>query len=348
MLILKRPVLSAKIIEKQIITLIKSGEKIYLSSFDENLDDERKLFSFEGDKGFILEAFDDCYILALDDKLVTVRSGKKDIVLRANASNNFFWHATRSADRFYVQEYGLGESPKGLYVSKNCRNWQLLTTNFKIDRGSRHFHSIVYDKYRKQLIVTLGDYAWKNKIRCCTYDEDGRWKSLYQGPWQFVPIVVLKDQIVFGMDSGMARGGIGVYYPESHWDFTFLRWVTNGVRFVQMCDLRLLENHIWIAALGYPQAIIASRNMKIWYLVHMDKLDRKFNHYMSICEGKNLVTCTTGNSLLLLHKSELEKMVSQRQPIVKEYGAHLDKFKASRFVFPVLKSAHKCKNLVWR
>jgi len=329
--------LSAKIVEKRVITLIKSGEELHLSSFDHNLDDERKLFSFHADKGFILEAFDDCYILALDDKLVIIRSGKKDIVLRANAPNNFFWHAARNGDEVYVQEYGA--SPTGIYFSKNCRNWRRLTTNLQIDKGSKHFHSIVYDDYRKCLIATLGDYAWKNKIRCCTYDEEGKWRSLYQGSWQFVPIFVLEDRIVFGMDSGIARGGIVVHYPEASWDFTFLRWVDNRVRFAQMCDLKLLENGIWIAALGCPQAIIASKNLKMWYLVHMDKLDENFNFYMSVCEGNNFVTCTTGKSLLVLHKGELESMITQSRPIMREYEAYVDRLKASRFVLPVLKYA---------
>ncbi len=54
---------------------------------------------------------------------------------------------------------------------------------------------------------------------------------LYKGPWQFVPIVVLKHMVVFGFDSGIARGGIGVFCPEhGRWSFIFLKWVNKSVK----------------------------------------------------------------------------------------------------------------------
>lgn len=40
------------------------------------------------------------------------------------------------------------------------------------------------------------------------------WRPLYNGSWQFVPIVSLEDKIVFGMGSGITKGGLGIYYPN--------------------------------------------------------------------------------------------------------------------------------------
>lgn len=40
------------------------------------MDDGRKLFTFHGNIGFILEAFDEFFILGVDDKLVAIKSRK--------------------------------------------------------------------------------------------------------------------------------------------------------------------------------------------------------------------------------------------------------------------------------
>ncbi|RLC75034.1 MAG: hypothetical protein DRJ03_30905 [Chloroflexi bacterium] len=120
---------------------------------------------------------------------------------------------TKSKDTIFIQEYG--ESPTGIHYSQDLDYWKLLVANLDIDRKSRHFHNVVWDSFDNRLIVTLGD---GNLIRVAVYN--GKWYSLYRGAWQFVPIVVLKDRIVFGMDSGIVRGGIGIYYKEEKkWEF---------------------------------------------------------------------------------------------------------------------------------
>jgi hypothetical protein len=40
-------------------------------------------------------------------------------------------------------------------------------------------------------------------------------KPIYRGAWQFLPVAVLKDRILFGFDSGIARGDLGVYDSEN-------------------------------------------------------------------------------------------------------------------------------------
>ena len=69
--------------------------------------------------------------------------------------------------------------------------------------------------------------------------------------------------VVFGFDSGIARGGIGIFYPEYEiWSFILLKWVEKSVKTCQMCDLIQLDNGTWLSALGTPQAIAASKNLK--------------------------------------------------------------------------------------
>jgi len=73
---------------------------------------------------------------------------------------------------------------------------------------------------RKWLISTLDD-------KCLTrvaFSEDlgSSRRPFYRGPWQFVSIAVLENKIAFGMDSGLAKGGIGIYHPdEDKWEFIF-------------------------------------------------------------------------------------------------------------------------------
>ena len=248
-------------------------------------------------------------------------------MLTATRPENVFWHLVENNGVVFVHEYG--ESPTGIYVSEDLEHWRKLITNLDIDKSSRHFHYLAYDRYRNWLIATLGDGCL---VRVITSPDLGNsWRPLYSGPWQFVPIVPLEDRIVLGMDSGIARGGLGVYFPEGGWNFLFLKWVDGTVRFAQMSDLKLLSNGLWLAALGTPQAILASEDLKTWKLVYVEGFDKTFNIHMTISEGTNVV-CSTGENLLLFNKNELKSMALNNQPVIVEYRAYLDKLKGAAFV----------------
>ncbi|MEM3464920.1 MAG: hypothetical protein QW566_00465, partial [Candidatus Jordarchaeales archaeon] len=177
------------------------------------------------------------------------------------------------------------------------------------------------------IIATLGDGCLTRTI----FSEDfgNSWRSLYKGPWQFVPILVLKDEIVFGMDSGIVKGGVGVYYPkEDKWSFIFLKWLNKKVKFAQMNDLKLLDTGVWLAALGAPQAVIASRDLKVWCPVYVEGFSESFSHHISISVEAEVIVCSTGKNLLLFNKDEL----LSNEPIMMEYKAYCDKLKGMRFV----------------
>jgi hypothetical protein len=269
-------------------------------------------------------------VLAIDDKLYVVESGEKKLVLSARVPQNSFWHATKHDDEIYIQEYGEGT---GIYHSTNYTDWDLLVTNSQIDRGSRHFHYVHYDPYRNWLIVTLGDFFWTNKVKCCVYDQSGSWRTLYTGPWQFVPIASTRDRIIFGMDSGIVKGGIASYTPRGQWDFTFLRWLDARVTFAQMCDLRLLGD-VWVASLGCPQAVIASRDLTNWYPVYVEGYRGDFNLYMTLSMDGDHVACATGRNLLVATNDELQRLVHTGSPIMREYPAHIDRLKVSPLLSP--------------
>lgn len=301
MKILSLNALSVNVINDEPIALTMRNGSLTLSYLDIDLGKVIDLARFNGSIGFIL-GIGDRYLVSVDNNLYLMEEHKGKLVLKASNPKNFFWHAIKAEGRIFVHEYG--EAPTGIYVSEDLEDWKRLITNMEIDRSSKHFHSIAYDAYRRWLITTLGDGC----LTRAAYSEDlgNTWKPLYKGPWQFVPIEVLEDRIVFGMDSGIVRGGVGIYYPgEGRWDFIFLRWYDANVGFAQISELKLLDNGIWMAALGAPQAFLVSKDLKTWCVAHIEGFDPNFNYHVSIAEGKDIVIGSTGENLIIFDKKEL-------------------------------------------
>ena len=321
--------LDTAVVDDHIYALVKCGERLSLSVFDKDLNFVDEIWSVEGQKGFILKIDKDRALLGIDDRLYLVEDGEAEAVLTASVLGNLFWHLTEVDGKlFVVHEYG--EAPTAIYVSSDLRNWERAGTNLDIDRHSRHFHYVAYDPYRKWLIATLGDGC----LTRATISEDlgSSWKPLYRGPWQFVPTLVLREKLAFGMDSGIARGGIGVYDVDKHrWSFIFLKWRGKDVKFAQMCDLKLLNNCLYIAGLGTPQAIVVSLDMKTWYLAYVEGFDERFNMHVSMSEGKDFVACSTGKSLLLLTKDELKILPQISDPVIVNYRACIERMRGLGF-----------------
>lgn len=315
---------------RRILSLTRTNKSLELLSLHEGSETYWKMTSFKGFNGFILGSYGGKLMLSIDDKLVLIEGATHKVVLKSSKPENFFWHATKAKNSIFVHEYG--ESPTGIFKSENLENWRKVVENIDLDKRSKHFHYVKYDPYRDWLIATLGDGCLRRVI----YSENlGKsWKPLYKGPWQFVPIEVSEDEIVFGMESGIAKGGIGIYYPDDErWTFRFLKWHSGNVRFAQMCDLKRLSNGLWIAALGTPQAIIASKDLETWYPIHVDGFDARFNYHMAISEGEEIVACTTGKSLLLFRKDEPKELDAKTRPVMLSYRAYLDRLKGLGFSF---------------
>ncbi|MEM3605848.1 MAG: hypothetical protein QXU47_06940 [Candidatus Bathyarchaeia archaeon] len=325
--------MSVSVIDDKLIALLREYRALILSLIDIGSGRSTKLAKFEGSRGFILGGKEGRFLIAVNDGLYLVEDYESELVLKTVNPKNFFWHAACAQDRFFIHEYG--ETPTGIFASEDFKNWNRLITNADFDKHSKHFHFIKYDPYRSWLIVTLGDGCVTRVVH--SEDSGNTWRPLYRGPWQFVPIEILEDRIVFGMDSGIARGGIGVYNPENNrWDFTFLKWHDREVRLAQMCDLKRLDNDIWMATLGTPQAVIVSRNLKTWYVAYVEGFDRRFNYNMSFAEGKNFVACSTGNNLLIFEKGELAELAQSAQQVLVAYEAYIDRLKGFGFVLKKL------------
>jgi hypothetical protein len=298
-------------------------------TFSEDSTGMKELFSFVGDSGRILFADSNEILLSVDDNLVLFRDNSCRIVLKAYEEKNVFWHACKFRNVVVVQEYS-AESPSSIYVSEDLLSWREVVSNLDADQYSKHFHYIANDPYRNQLLATLGD---GNYIRVIYSDSQGlSWMPLLKGPWQMLPIVPLRDKIVFGMDSGIVSGGLGIYDPvKDNWKFNFLKWGRKDSRLVQINDLIKLENGSWVAALGAPQAIVISEDLREWYPLHIESCSEEFNINMGIAETPSHLVCCTGKHLLLFEKKELAPIISEEKPILVSNGAYKSRLKGALF-----------------
>jgi hypothetical protein len=315
------PILNSVVAGEHIIALVKQDNMLSIAIFNKELKAKSEIVTLNGSKGFILDVKEDKLLLSIDDKLILVEDGKQRTVLKSERFENFFWHAARARNNVFVQEYGV--SPTGIFVSEDLENWRKLVTNTDLDKHSKHFHYITYDPFRRWLIVTLGD----GRLTRVAFSKDlgDSWRPLYKGPWQFVPIVLLEDKIVFGMDSGIAKGGLGIYYPDKDkWEFIFLRWKDKNVKYAQFCDLKFLGKDLWVASLGTPQAVMASKDLKLWYPLFVESFDKEFNHNMLLSVGEGTVVCSTGKNLLIFNEGEVENAFNLK-PLMVEYKAYRDK-----------------------
>jgi len=278
------------------------------------------LYTFNGKRGLLLTKLRDVYLVSIDERLFVSRDLLEWRSVLRLKPGNMIWHASDTPEGIVVQEYG--ELPTGLYMSGNGSSWVRILVNVDVDPMSRHFHYVAYDPYRGLLYATLGD---GNMVRAIAVR--GRsWRAIYKGPWQFVPVLPLRDYIVFGFDSGIVRGGVGIYKPEEgRWNFVFLKW--EGARYAQMAELIYAEG-LYIATLGAPQAIVASKDLKQWYPLYIGGYGKEFNHHMSVREWRGLIACSTGSSLIIMGREEI---TLEGNPVMRPYTAIIDRVKGLGF-----------------
>lgn len=314
-----------------VYVLSKDAGKLALFALSEDFSGMKELVSFTGNMGHILFANKNEILLSIDSNLVLFRDNNCRIVLKAYRDENVFWHACKFHDMVVVQEYSV-TSPSSIYVSEDLLSWKEVVSNLDIDQYSKHFHYLANDPYRNQLIATLGD---GNYIRAICSDNRGlNWKPLCRGQWQLLPIVPLKDKIVFGMDSGIVGGGVGIYdLVKDSWKFSFLKWTKKDVKLAQMSELIKLDTGLWVAALGAPQAIVASEDLREWYPLHIEGLAGEFNTCMGVAETKSHLVCCTGENLLLFEKEELAQIRSEAKPALVRSRAYKGRLRGALFIF---------------
>ena len=267
----------------------------------------------------ILLEFRDNLVVSAGNTLYIVSGDGAKPVLRAGRGN-WFWHAVEACNKVFIQEYG--ESPTGIYVTEDLKSFKMVSTNLDVDPLSRHFHSIMFDNDRELLIATLGD---GNIIRVAVSQDYGyTWKPLYKGPWQFVPILINGDKWIFGFDSGIARGGVGVYNTKhDEWSFTFLKPI--NYYNAQFTSLFKFGNY-YIGCLGSPTAVTVSKDLKYWYPLYVDSSITGYNHFVNAEIWKEKIVAATGKELLIFNINDVEQALRSK-PFITPYKAYLDKVK---------------------
>jgi hypothetical protein len=271
-----------------------------------------------------VQGLQEALLISVDNTLYVVRESEGIAVLKTLAGN-WFWHGIEACDTVFIQEYG--EPPTGIYVSEDLKSFRRMVTNRDIDPSSRHFHYITFDRDRKILITTLGD---GNIVRVAFSDDCGSsWRPLYKGPWQFVPVFIEGNKWIFGFDSGIARGGVAIYYPERDiWRFIFLK--ADGYAHAQFASITRFGDY-YVGSLGFPTAVVISKDLLYWYSLHIDPTSTKYNHFVNATAWKDKVVATTGKELLIFNSRAVEEAF-RRKPFLTPYKAYLDRVKGALYV----------------
>jgi hypothetical protein len=282
-----------------------------------------ELVSLHGRPCTLLWGSRESLLVSCGEALYLVSGNEAKLVLRARPGN-WFWHAVEGDGRVFVHEYG--ESPTGIYVTEDLKSFRKASTNLIIDPWSRHFHYLAFDDSRGLLVATLGD---GNIVRAAVSQNHGHtWRPLYKGPWQFVPVLIDSDKWIFGFDSDIAKGGVGVYDTKrGELSFIFLR--SPIYKRAQFSSLKRFGDY-YVGCLGYPTAIVVSRDLRHWHLLYLDDSTTEYNHFVDVELWRERIVAVTGRELLVFEPDEVKKAFEER-PFLIPYGAYLDRLKGLAF-----------------
>jgi len=104
-------------------------------------------------------------------------------------------------------------------------------------------------------------------------------------------------------------------------EFIFLKWKDKSVKHAQFCDLKFLSKDLWVASLGTPQAVMASKDLRLWYPLFIESFDEEFNHNMLLSVGEGIIACSTGKTLLIFNEDDIENAFNSK-PLMVEYKAY--------------------------
>jgi hypothetical protein len=315
-------VISARNIGGTIYVTISEGGRCRVSRLRGG--DVEDVVSMLGSPCVLLRGRGDEFLVSAGNSLYLIFGNEGRPVLRGGVGN-WFWHAVEGDGLVFVQEYG--GSPTGIYVSEDLRSFRRVVTNVDVDPTSRHFHYIAFDGGRGLLIATLGD---GNIVRAAVSSDHGfTWRPIYKDPWQFVPVLVDGGRWVFGFDSGIARGGVGIYDVEDErWRFIFLR--LGGHPHAQFASLVRFSGY-YVGGLGSPTAIVVSEDLRYWYPLYVDASIPGYNHFVGVEVWGDDIVATTGKELLVFDPDDVREAFS-KGPILTPYGAYFDRVRGVAYM----------------
>jgi hypothetical protein len=94
-------------------------------------------------------------------------------------------------------------------------------------------------------------------------------------------------------------------------------------------DLKRFGDY-YVGCLGYPTAIVASRDLRHWHLLYLDDSTTEYNHFVDVELWMGKIVAVTGRELLVFEPDDIEKTFEKR-PFLTPYGAYLDRLKGLAF-----------------
>lgn len=249
-------------------------------------------------------------------------------VLETENRKNIFWHMIEGSDgALLLQEYG--SPPTWIYRSVDGgETWKKVVSSSRIDKKAKHFHSIAYDQYRNSLIATLGD---GNLVKITVSHDNGEtWKPSYTWAYQCLPIVILKDKVVFGMDSAISRGLVIWHPAEARWSTVHLKHAgrAHSKDIMQSADLKQLSDDTWIMTTG-GGSILSSDDLKNWHVLHFGE-KAFFDSHMISNECNGVAAVAMGDSVAIMDTKALR---TTRQGVdVKQCSAVFSRSRALGYV----------------
>jgi len=206
-------------------------------------------------------------------------------------------------------------------------SFRRVVTNIDLDPLSRHFHYVAFDERRNALVATLGD---GNLTRVVMSPDYGRsWRVVYRGPWQFVPVLIEEDRWLFGFDSGIAKGGVALYYPDNgKWEFVFLRPKSHPR--AQFAEFKKLRD-LYVGVLGYPGSVIVSRSIDAWHALYRSDVSDRYEFYVSVDALGDIIYAVISGRLMTFNYNQVQQTFIE-DPMLVRYGAHMDKLRGLTFV----------------
>ena len=296
---------------------------------DMRIEERIKLAEFHGKRNALLKMINCGTFLGLDNKLMISENLKTwKTVLKTENQENMFWHMAEAGDgAVFVQEYG--KPPTGIYRSTDGgETWKQIVNTREIDRRAQHFHSIAYDQYRGLLLVTLGD---GNSVKIAISQDYGdTWKALYTSAYQCLPIVVLKEYLVFGMDSAISRGIIIWNPSENEWQTIHLKYVgkLKMIDSIQSSDLKILANGIWIMSTG-GGSLLSSSDLRNWHC-HIFGEKKRFESHMISNEENGIVAVAMSDKTIIFDPKAVNN--TDQYADLKQHNAFFARMKGLGYV----------------
>jgi hypothetical protein len=83
--------------------------------------------------------------------------------------------------------------------------------------------------------------------------------------------------------------------------------------------------------LGYPTAVLISKDLHYWYPLYIDPTSSAYNHLVDATTWRDKIVVATGKELLLFDSRDVEEAF-RRKPLLAPYKAYLDRVRGALYV----------------